>query len=188
MRGVEKGNPQDVEERTSVPKGQIEEISETLVTTDSTLFANKQPKRVQFRDVLREDYSDPLRPKGRQVGNSLRPRLTSNCILIIEEEPEISDALESRDFRALRLTHRNASTGAANGISSRLRDNEFIAFIVHAPRKKIDVHEDRFHAHLRTLAAWTRVAHDNHVPILWIGPVGKFWQEEPVMNMHEELT
>ena len=135
MHGVEKGNPQDVEEGTSVPKGQIEEISETLVTTDSTLFANKQPKRVQFRDVLREEDSDPLRPKGKQV-ESLRPRLTSNCILILEEEPAISDALESRDFRALRLTHRNANTGAANGISSRLRDNEFIALIVHAPRKR----------------------------------------------------
>ena len=188
MYRVEEGNPQDVEEGTSGPKGRIEECSETPATTDSTLFANKKPKRVQFRDVLREEDSDPLRPKGKQVGNSLRPRLTSNCILVIEEEPVFSDALESRDFRALRLTHRNAQTGAANGISSKLRDNEFIAFIVHAPRKKIDVHEDRYHAHLRTLAAWTRMAHENQIPVLWIGPVGKFWQEEPVMNIHEELT
>ena len=107
--------------------------------------------------------------------------------LIIEEEHEMSQYFENHGVHVYRLTHRNADSGAANGLLTRIKDGHFVAVIIHMPIKKKDIKENRYHAHIRNLASWTRQAHINHIPILWIGPFGNAWNELEIRNLQNEL-
>ena len=99
----------------------------------------------------------------------------------------MSQHLENYGFHCYRLTRRNASSGAANGLLTQIKNGNFRAVFIHMPVKKKDIRENKYHAHLLTLASWTRQAHANVIPVLWIGPFGNAWNELDIRNMQNEL-
>ena len=107
--------------------------------------------------------------------------------LVVEEEHDMSQHLENYGFHCYRLTHRNASSGAANGLLTQIKNGHFRAVFIHMPVEKRDIQEKKYHAHLLNLASWTRQARSNGVPILWIGPLGNAWNEMDIRNMQNEL-
>ena len=99
----------------------------------------------------------------------------------------MSAVLETMKYQCTRLTHRNAESGAIQGIVSKLRDKQYCALLIHLPTKKQDIKEKRYQAHLKVLISWSKHAHDSGIPLLWIGPFGKAWQEHCLREMIEHL-
>ena len=116
-----------------------------------------------------------------------KPQEENMHCLIVEEEHEMSQLLEKHGLYTYRLTHRNADSGAANGLLTRIKNGYFRAVIIHMPVKKKDTKENKYHAHIRNLVSWTRQAHENEIPVLWIGPFGNAWNEFEIRNMQNEL-
>ena len=63
--------------------------------------------------------------------------------LVVEEEHDMSQYLTNCGYSCYRLTHRNADSGAANGLLTKIRNREFCVLMIHMPVKKKDIRENR---------------------------------------------
>ena len=53
--------------------------------------------------------------------------------LVVEEEHDMSQYLTNYGYRCYRLTHRNADSGAANGLLTKIKNREFCVLMIHMP-------------------------------------------------------
>ena len=176
MQGTSQpSNPQDVD-GPSEPDNQHQPMPSGNVTAPSGTVTS-QPTPMSH---------GPAGPNVAYPTFPTAPNRSNHC-LVLEEEHSMSATLGNMNFQCTRLTHRNAETGAIQGIVSKLRDKHYCALIIHIPTKKRDIKEKRYQAHLKVLVSWSKHAHESSIPILWIGPFGKVWQEFCIREMVEQL-
>jgi len=145
-------------------------------------FADSGIAETSTEDATQETVSDNITSQ-----QMLLTRENTHC-LVVEEEHDMSQYLTNCGYQCYRLTHRNADSGAANGLLTKIKNREFCVLMIHLPVKKKDIRENRYHAHLRNLVSWTRQAHLSELPVLWIGPLGNAWHDIEIRNMQKELN
>ncbi len=121
--------------------------------------ATPEVEKTSIEDATQK--SEIAKAKFGSNSNSLDTKLTQtfktkvnnmHC-LVVEEEHDMSQYLTNYGYSCYRLTHRNADSGAANGLLTKIKNREFCVLMIHMPVKKKDIRENRYHAHMRTLVS-----------------------------------